>query len=90
MPSCVSEGSYNAIFGMAIGVILLLAFFAAYNWDKYSKADDKTLTPDDSTTGKHISQGMLIAAILILGGALFMYFGNTTRLVGVYTNVPGQ
>ncbi len=88
MPSCVSEGSYNTIFGMLIAVVILLVLYSAYNMNTYGKTEDKTITPDDGHMGKLVSQGFLIIGILALGMSMFLFFGNTTRLVGVYTSVP--
>lgn len=90
MPSCVSETSYNVMFGLCIAVMVVFLLSVAFNLNLYAKADDKTITSDDTRTAKHVSQATLIAVLVMLGVVLFMYFGNTKRLVGVYTNIPLQ
>lgn len=78
------------MFGLCIAVVVVFLLSVAFNLNVYSKTDDGTITPDDTRVAKHVSQATLIAVLVMLAIILFMYFGNTKRLVGVYTNVPLQ
>lgn len=90
MPSCVSESSYNMMFGFCIAIIIIFLLSVAFNLNVFSKKDDGTITPDDVRTSKHVTQATMMVVLVILAIVLFMYFGNTKRLVGVYTNIPLQ
>lgn len=88
MPTCVSSSSYNTLFGILIATVSVFLLCIAFNLHTYSKAENKILTQTDVRTAKYASQGMLAVVFILLGIVLFMYFGNTTYMVGLYAEVP--
>ncbi len=88
MPPCVTEGSYNILFIVAIVVCVLFLLSTAFYYDKFSKASTNRLTQEDSAIAKNISILSLIIAILGIALLFSLYFGFQKRLVGVYTTIP--
>lgn len=85
--SCVSEGSYNTMFGMSMVVSILMVIGMAFYTHTFTKISDGTSDPNNATTVKHISQSFLVASIVIVLVVLFLYFGNTSRMKAAYIKV---
>lgn len=83
--SCVGEGSYNTMFGLCISICIVLIILTAFYTHSLTKIDDGTSDPTDPRTLKHISQAMLIAAIVFALVVIFLFFGNSTRMQAVYS-----
>lgn len=84
MASCVSEGSYNTMFGVGLAVAMLFVLVMAFYTHTFTKIVDKTYDQNDATTGKHISQSLLVTSIVIALIIVFLYFGNTSRMRAAY------
>lgn len=88
MSSCVPESAFNGLFGVTLCAITAVVLFSLYNTHVYNKIENGVATDETSRIAKNISQGVFIAFLVMLGLALFLYFGNTKRMIGVYANVP--
>jgi len=89
MPSCVTEGSYNVLFIVAVVVAVLFLLSTAFYYDRFSKASTNRLTQEDAAVAKNMTILSLIVAILCIALLFILYFGFQKRLVGVYTTLPG-
>lgn len=89
MPSCVTEGSYNVLFIVAVIVAVLFLLSTAFYYDRFSKASTNRLTQEDSAIAKSMTILSLVVAILCIALLFILYFGFQKRLVGVYTTLPG-
>lgn len=87
MAACVSESSYNTMFGVCIASVLFFVLVMAFYTHKFTKLADGTSDPDDNTTTKHISQGILITSIVIVLVVIFIYFSNTSRMKAAYLKI---
>lgn len=87
MATCVSEGSYNTMFGMALAISVLFIIVAAFYTHSLTKIVDGTGSQDDNKTAKHISQAVLITSIVLVLVILFLYFGNTSRMKAAYVKL---
>jgi len=89
MPSCVTEGSYNLLFIVAIIVSVLFLISTAYYYDKFSKATTNRLTENQANIAKNMTMISLIVALFSIAILFLFYFGFQTRMVGVYTPTVG-
>lgn len=89
MPPCVTEGSYNVLFIVAVIVSVLFLLSTAFYYDKFSKASTNRLTSEDAAIAKNMTVISMIVAILSIALLFILYFGFQKRLVGVYTTLPG-
>lgn len=88
MANCVSEGSYNILFIMAIIAALFFLLSSAYYYDRFNKASTGRLSGSDAITSKNMTMFSMIIATLSIALFFILYFGFSKRLVGVYTTPP--
>lgn len=84
MAHCVSEGSYNILFILAVIVCLLMLGGMAYSYDKFKKASMNQLSEMEAGLSMNISLIGIILSILFILIFFILFFLFQKRLVGVY------
>jgi len=83
MPNCVTEGSHNILFIIAVIVSVLFLLSTAFYYDRFNKAATNRLSENDAAIAKNMAIVSLIVAILSIAVLFILYFGFRKRLMGV-------
>ena len=84
MPTCVSEGSYNVLFIIAIVACVLFLLGSAYFYDRFKKAETDRLSSHDAYVSKSLAMVSMVVTAIFIALFFILYFGFQKRLVGVF------
>jgi len=88
MVTCVSEGSYNVLFIMALAICITMILISAYFYDRFSKMERGITSTQSIQNAKNISMISLIVIIIAIAILFLLFFGFQTRMVGVSVYTP--
>lgn len=88
MVTCVSEGSYNILFIMALAICITMILISAYFYDRFSKMERGITSEQSIRNAKNMAMISLIVIIIAIAVLFLMFFGFQKRMVGVTVSTP--
>ena len=88
MVTCVSEGSYNILFIMALAICITMVLISAYFYDRFSKMERGITSEQSIRNSKNMAMIALIVIIIAIAVLFLMFFGFQKRMVGVTVSTP--
>ena len=88
MVTCVSEGSYNVLFILALAICIIMILISAYFYDRFSKMERGVVTPESIRNAKNMAMISLIVIIISIAVLFLLFFGFQKRMVGVSVSTP--
>ena len=77
---CVSQGSYNILFILAVVITLFLMIGSIFVWDRFSKGQSRKLTTKEAEDAKIASIAALIISVIALITLLILFFGYQQKI----------
>jgi heme/copper-type cytochrome/quinol oxidase subunit 2 len=90
MVTCVSEGSYNVLFIMALAICITMILISAYFYDRFSKMERGVTSEQSIRNAKNMAMIALIVIIISIAVLFLIFFGFQKRMVGVSVTAPAS
>ena len=90
MVTCVSEGSYNVLFIMALAICIVLVLISAYFYDRFSKIERGVYSEESIRNAKNMAMLALIIIIISIAILFMLFFGFQKRMVGVSAHIAAN
>ncbi len=85
---CVSQGSYNVLFIVAVVVTLFLMVGSIFVWDRFGRSQVRRLTPKEAEDAKIASIASLIISVISLIVLLILFFGYQQKIKSWFEHAP--
>ncbi len=90
MVTCVSEGSYNILFILALAICIIMILISAYFYDRFSKMERGVTSEASIRNAKNMAMISLIVIIISIAVLFLLFFGFQKRMVGVSVSAPAS